>query len=437
MINMEEIISILAEWNFWGKGLETGIERRHYTSKILSILEARVNKIVTLFGVRRSGKSFILRQIARSLSEKYGERNVLYVNFEEPNIPKDLEKIYKAYMQIVKPSVKIFLLLDEIQEVREWERWVRSVHEKGKTRIIATGSSAKLMSEELATLLAGRDIPIEVFPLSFREFLEFNKIEIEGLLEILSKKNEILGNLRDYLKNGGFPEVVLEKEEFLRKEIVERYVETILVKDVVKRFKVRESEKLEFLANFYLTNFSSLISFNKLSRFLKIPVKTVERFSKFLATSRIIFFISRFSYSLREKEASPRKVYVIDQGLPAFLNFSENTGKFMENCVAVELLRRYSLENIFYFKTREGYEVDFLVKEGPRIKQLIQVSYANSFDEIDHREIRALLHSREVFKKDKPKLLVITWDYEDEREISWFGKRGKIRFVPLWRWLLT
>jgi len=120
--------------------------------------------------------------------------------------------------------------------------------------------------------------------------------------------------------------------------------------------------------------------------------------------------------------------------------FSENLGKLMENAVAIDFLRRKSYFNpnleIFYFKTQEGYEVDFLIKGRTRIEQLVQVSYANSFDEIDKREIRALLKAGELFKEHNPKLIVITWDYEDERELSWFGKRGVIKFVPLWRWLL-
>jgi len=436
--NMEEIIHTLAEWNFWGKRLETGVEREGYVSRIMNVLESRINKIATVFGVRRSGKSFVMRQVAKKLSERYGKRNVLYVNFEETDIPKDLGKIYKAYVQIVKPTLsKPFLLLDEIQEVDEWERWVRSMHEKEKARMVVTGSSAKLMSEELATLLSGRDIPVEIFPLSFREFLEFNNVKISNLLEVFANKEKILAYLRDFLKNGGFPEIVLEKSESLRKSILMRYVETILVKDVIRRFKIREHAKLEFLANFYLENFSSLISFNRLSKFLKIPVKTVERFSKFLAVSRIIFFVPKLSYGLKEKEVSPRKVYVIDQGIPSiFLKFSENIGKLMENLVAIELLRKHSLENVYYFKTREGYEVDFLIKEGLRVKQLIQVSYANDFDEIEPRECRALLHAKELLKKDKPELIIMTWDYEDEEEISWFGKKACIKFMPLWKWLL-
>jgi predicted AAA+ superfamily ATPase len=434
----EEIISVLSDWNFWGKGLDTGRERAFYLNRILSLLEG-VEKVISVYGVRRSGKSFLLRQVAKELSEKIGKNNVLYVNFEEvrlgSNDIKMLVEIYDAYREFIRPDKKPLLILDEVQEIKEWERFVRSLHEKNEARLIVSGSSAKLMSEDLATLLSGRDIPIEVFPLSFREFLEFKGVEASSEKDVIIRKFEIIQRLREYFEFGGFPEVVLEDEEEKKKAILRRYFETILVKDVEKKFRVREKEKLEFLANFYITNVSSPITYTSVSKILNMPKKTVERFSSYLAASRALFFISRFSPTLKEQEKAARKVYSVDTGMSNAVGFRifENYGKTMENIVAVELLRRFSTSptvKIYYLKVNEK-EVDFVIKEGMRIKQLIQVSYISSKDEISKREVDALLKASEKLKCND--LIIVTWDVEEQIEIN-----GKImKLVPLWKWLLV
>lgn len=434
----EDLIAVLADWNFWGKGLESGISRKIYTKKIYEILFSETNKIISISGVRRSGKSFILREVAKHLVEKFGAKNVLYINFEEVRLEKTLETLldaYYAYLEIIRPTMKPFLLLDEIQEIIGWEKFVRSLNEKNEAKIIVSGSSAKLMSEEFATLLAGRDIAIEVFPLNFFEFLEFKGFPINSYEEAVIYKTEVLRKLREYLEFGGFPEVVLEKNENIKKEILKRYYETILIKDVKSRFKLRESGYIEKLTNFYLTNISSQISFNKLSKILNIPVKTVERFSKFVSTSRMLFFIEKFSFGARERLASPLKVYSIDTGISNVIGFRfmENFGKCLENLVAVELQRKFGKPTyeISYWKDYQQQEVDFVIKQGLDIKQLIQVTYASNKDEIEKREIRSLIKASELLKcKD---LFIITWDFEDN--IKYEDK--VIKILPLWKWLFT
>jgi predicted AAA+ superfamily ATPase len=433
----EELITILSDWNFWGKGLEVGIEREIYTNRIKEFLTSPLNKIISVFGVRRSGKSFILRQVAKFLAENFGPRNNLYINFEEVRLEKTLEtllKAYEAYLEIIRPTSKPFLIFDEIQEIDGWEKFVRSLQEKNEAKIIVSGSSSKLMSEELASLLSGRDIPIEVFPLSFNEFLSFNKTPIKSLEEALINKPLLIKSLREYMEFGGFPEVVIEKNESIKREILKRYFDTILVKDVINRFKLRESDYVEKLGIFYLTNIASTISFNRLSKVLKIPVKTIERFSKFIAVSRMIFFLEKFSFGAREKIVSPFKVFSIDTGISNAIGFkfTENFGRSMENLVAIELQRKFKgpASEIFYFRDYQQNEVDFVIKEGLEIKQLIQVTYASSKDEIEKREIRALLKASELLKcKD---LLIITWDYEDEIKVN----DKIIKCLPLWKWLL-
>jgi len=432
-----EIIKILSKWNFWGEGLEVGRERKEYLTKIVNFLEG-VNKVIGLYGVRRSGKSFILRQVAKTLSEKYGKENVLYVNFEETDFEESkttklLTKIYEAFKEIIKPKGKPIVILDEIQEIKDWERWVRSYHERDECKIIVTGSSAKLMSEELETLLAGRSILIEVFPLSFKEFLEFKNISTE---EAFLKEKTLKEALGEFLEYGSFPEVVIEENFQKKREILKNYYETILIRDVIKRFRIRSMDEIYSLSRFLVSNISSIASFRKISKELKIPLKTVQRFSYYLTSSRMLFFIKRFSFKVREQERALKKVYSIDTGIPNSMGFKflENYGKLIENLVAINLISKFKrpFGEVYYLKVNDK-EVDFVIKEGLNIKQLIQVTYASGKDEIEEREKKALIKAYELFKKDKPELLILTWDYEDTLKEN----NSEIKCIPLWKWLLN
>jgi len=429
----EEIITVLAEWNFWGRGLETGI-KRDYAKKFLEYLEG-VNKILSAYGVRRAGKSFVLRDVAKTLSESYGDRNTLYVNFEETKFDETLDrkflwKIYEAFLEIIKPESKPFILLDEVQEIEGWEKVVRTLHEKDEARIIVTGSSAKLMSEELSTLLSGRGIKMEIFPLNFLEFMKFRGFSIKNKSEILINYRKIIAYLREYLEFGAFPECVLERNEEKRRRILREYFDTILLKDVERRFSIKNTQALEKMAFFYISNISSPVTFRRVSKSLGIPVKTVERYSKYIESSRMILFVKRFSFSVKEQENSPRKVYSIDTGLSNTVGFRflENYGRIIENLVAVELLRRG--KEIFYYKSQDQKEVDFVVKEGLKVKELIQVCYDLDFN-TKERELKALVKASKEL--DCNSLLVITWDHEGEEEFR--GER--IQFKPLWKWLLN
>ncbi len=435
-MNENLILEILIDWNFWGN-FNKDIKERERIPEI-----PKGNLALVIKGVRRCGKSFLSYYLAK----KYNPTETLIINFEDPRFPeiesKNIFKIIEIYNKKVNPGKPELVILDEVQNVKGWEKAVRTLIEAKEVKVIVTGSSSKLMSEEYSTVLTGRHIDFELFPLSFREVLLWNNIKLEEL-EIYKNKATILNLLDKCIKFGGFPEVVLEENKLNKMKILTSYFEDILIKDIVKRYNIRRVEKLEELAKYYLSNISCLHSFNKIKNFLKIPLDTVERFSEYLKIARLFLFVRSFSYSIKSQIVSPKKVYTIDTGFYNALGFkfSEHTGKLMENLVAIELFRRKSYYNqnleVFYLKTKEGYEADFLIKEGLRIKQLIQVTYANSFDEIDKREIRALLHAKELFKQHKPELVVITWDYEDEKELSWFGKKGQIKFIPLWKWLLN
>ncbi|MEM7825948.1 MAG: ATP-binding protein, partial [Candidatus Aenigmatarchaeota archaeon] len=228
---------------------------------------------------------------------------------------------------------------------------------------------------------------------------------------------------------GGFPEVALEEKKEMRIAILKKIKEDVVLKDVVRRFKIKEVEKLELLTNFYISNIASPITFNKISKFLKLPVKTVEKYSKNLETSNLLFFVKRFSFSLKEQENSPRKVYLVDNGIftASAFKISENYGKMLENLVAVELKRRE--KEVYYYKSNEK-EVDFVVKNGRDVEMLIQACYDVGGYGVKEREVKSLIKASDELKCKN--LLVITWDYEDEIKF----KNKKIVFKPLWKWLL-
>ena len=434
-MDKNEIIKIFGDWNFWDKDLKSGINRPYYLNKIKNFHES--SHIIVITGARRSGKSFIMRQTAKTLI-KGGIRknNILIVNFEDPRFvelnTEILQQLYDVYLEFLNPQEKPYLFLDEIQEVKDWEKWVRTTHELDKAKIIISGSNAKLLSRELSTLLTGRHLDLVIFPLSFKEFLRFRNVDLSKRFEIVNKEIEIKRLLREYIEFGSFPEVVLGGE---KKQILLNYFEDILNKDIVRRFKIRKSKELVSLAKFYLSNISSLITFSSLERTLNISVDTVEKFSRYLEDTFILFFLKRFSYKFREQEKSPRKVYAIDVGLANTVGFrfSQIMGRLAENLVFLELKRKEILGSdleIYYWKDVNHREVDFLIKENLKVKQLIQVCWEVNRPETKNREIRALLKAMKEFNLEEG--LIITDDYEAEENIK--GK--KINYIPLWKWYL-
>jgi len=429
------ILEILSDWNFWAKEIDTGIQRDEYLRALVDLITT-TNQIVSIAGVRRSGKSTLIRQIVKGLIETQNA-DTLIVNFEDERfVQRDLNLLidtYNTYLEKVKPESKPFIFLDEIQNIPQWERFARGVHERGEAKIIVSGSSSKLLSAELATLLTGRHIMFCIHPLSFREFLKFHDLGISNEIEMVTARTRIKQLLDEYMEYGGFPEVVLSRGKL---RILLSYFETMIVRDVIERFNIREREKIRTIAKFYLTNISSPISFNKISRFLNIPLTTVERFSDYLETANVVFFLKKFSFSFKQQEKAQRKIYSADVGLSNAVGFrfSKNHGRIMENIVAVELKRRQSFNpqmEIYYWKDYQQREVDFVVKDGLNVMQLIQVCYDITDIQTKEREVRSLIRAVKEFKLKEG--MIITEDHEGEEVVKGF----KIVYVPLWKWLLV
>ncbi|MCD4842515.1 MAG: ATP-binding protein [Methanosarcinales archaeon] len=427
-VEKEKIIEILDEWNFWSKTPDCGILRERYLQQFEKMKATQ--QVVFITGVRRSGKSTLMKQhIKRMIDEGEDRKNSLYINFEEPKFIDELSvqfliDAFDAYLEIVQPTSTPDLFLDEIQHIKGWERFVRALHEKGSANIFVSGSSARLLSKELGTALTGRHIDIHVYPLTFREFLEFNNLKLETKLDIVTNKLKIRQMMRKYLSSGGFPLVVLLDGN---NEILRDYFNDIILRDIAERYKVIKVDKLRSLAKYYLTNIGAPSSFRKIANFIGISLDSVERYSYHLSDAYLIFFVKKFSYSLKEQEINPRKVYAIDPGLRNIVSFkfSEDLGKLYENTVFLELYRRG--EEVYYYQGR--HECDFVVMRGQSITQAFQVCYSLT-EQNREREIAGLLEAMDEFELSEGTIIT-----DDVETVENYGDKS-IRFVALWKWLL-
>ncbi len=381
-----------------------------------------VANIIT--GPRRSGKSVFAFQ-AIEKQENFG-----YVNFEDINLnikAEELNKVLEAIYSI-KGETKFFLF-DEIQNITGWERFIsRLVDSKN---ILLTGSNSNLLSKELGSSMTGRHFDHVLLPFSFREFLSYNKIQYDiskGLST--AEKVRLLKGLEKYLYTGGFP-IGIE----LGKQYLDDLYTDIIFKDVVIRHKIKLSSKMRDLADYLASSSSTEVSYNKLRNIIGLSSKhTIKEWIGFLEEAYLIFILKRFSFKKKETLKYPFKMYSIDPGFIASSLTSGSISKRMEEVVAIELLRRKNYlsqtNDIYYWKDSTNKEIDFLLEDSGNVKQLIQVTYASERDSINQREIDNLITG--ASKLNCNNLFVITWDYEANEAIN--GRR--IRFIPLWKWLL-
>ncbi len=410
------------------------IKEANVISRDVNLFETKSVALVVI-GPRRAGKTYSLIDFIHK--NKLKDEDYVFINFEDDLIfhMKREEKInlIKHHIEIYNKEPE-YIFLDEIYALEDWEHLLYSLIEKHKYKIFITGSSSKLLSKEIATALRGRAFSKIVFPFSFKEYLKLLDFDVNMKLISTRKKAQILHHLSNYLSSSGFPQILIDKIHptlFFRD-----YLDLVMFKDVMERYNVENIFALKHLLIKMISSFSKQFSINKVYNELKglgikIGKATLYDYAEYITDSLVAFFIKRFDFSEKTSELSIPKLYLADNGLANYIlktNFSENKGRLMENVVAIELKKKEFDSNvhIFYWKDYQQHEVDFVVKDGLKVKQLIQVTDASSKEEIKKGELRALLKaSKELKCKD---LLVITWDYEAEEDC--------IKFVPLWKWLL-
>ncbi|MEA2065759.1 MAG: ATP-binding protein [Thermotogota bacterium] len=431
----QELFLALERWNYWdGKEFPLFVNRKEIDF-LYRYLEGNLVQIIK--GARRTGKSSLLKILYRNLVEKNNIYSVLFINLDditliqEESSPKLLERIYQLYRQRIYPKGKTYILIDEIQKINNWEQWVETYRETGNAKFILSGSSSKLSSKELGSLLTGRHIDLTLFPFSFKDYIA-NRVTDMSPLSIDLNKNQIKKSLFSYFTLGGFPEVLLNYSPEDGEKILETYFEDIIYRDIVDRWEIRDTGLLKRIALFSIKNSGNLISYRQIKRMIeqiyeKTSTNTISEYISHLLESFIIFEVPLYTNSVKKSNQSPRKIYSIDTGLrKAVLKpLTEDYGRDAENIVFVELLRRGY--HVSYWRTGKT-ELDFIANG--KKNYAINVTMSNlEYIELKERELKGLLE----FPGKNYERILITDDLEDIIEIH--GK--KITLIPLWKWLLT
>ncbi|UXM84766.1 ATP-binding protein [Methanococcus aeolicus] len=404
-------------------------KRKDIIQRDIKLPKSKINKVVSVIGIRRCGKTTLLFD----LYKKTGSSIFFPLDDDRiyPPTIKTLQEIIKIGKEIY-PNEQITFFFDEIQEIENWEVVIKRLAEGEGYKVYLTGSSSKLLSKEIATQLRGRSLSVELFPLSFKEYLKFKDFEMD---EVLTEQEKalLLKYLDDYLLYGGFPEVVLEDEN--KEEILREYLRTIIFRDIVERHNIKNIQVLKLFIKFLINSHTKKVSINKLTNYFKsvgvsVGKNTLYEYLGYLNDCYFVFPLKKFSYSLKEINQSLSKPYVIDGGFISIFNIkhSKDKGKYLENAVFVELRRRGFVENenLFYYEDNIG-EVDFLIKEDDKVKYLINVCYELNFENYN-REVKKFV---KIGKKLNCKnLILITFNDEDI-----IKKEGlEISVIPFWKY---
>ena len=421
----------IRQWNPWWAEKKvphelTGIKREVTDSIIKTLETAHIKDVI---GVRRSGKTTVLYQVADHLiNSGVPPKNIMFLNFDDPTINATsldtiLTDIYK-----INPDIS-HLFLDEIQQKDGWEQWVRVLYDtKRFTQIFLSGSSASLLSYDIGRVLSGRHITFEVMPLSFTEYLQlrgWDNLEPDNLIY---NREKLLHYQNTYLEEGGFPESA-GVDKFNHKKILTMLYNDIIARDITSRFGA-SYDVTGRICQLMLTNTTGEYSFNSIAKASHVAVETAEKYIGYLKESLLIMDLPLFSYKLKSQFKQNKKTYAIDTGLrnEVSFRFTSDIGKLAENAVFLELKRRS--DEIYYWKSKDGFEVDFVVKNGQGVQTLIQVSWDVKNKKTRLREERSLCHACKEFGLSGG--MILTEDVENIIETDGL----MIRYYPLWKWLL-
>lgn len=431
------VIDLLKEiiLDFQEIDLPTGVPRRVAVSPV-------PGKATVCIGVRRSGKSTFMFQLIKKLQDSgVSRQNILYLNFFDDRLHSlqhdNLGVILEAYFSLYpekKNVEKVYCFFDEIQVVPGWEPFIDRLMRTEKCEVYITGSSAQMLSREIATQMRGRALSWEMFPFSFREFLDYKGIESDGPLST-KKRLTIQKAFEEYGKTGGFPEVA-GLDRMLRIKTHQEYFNAMLFRDLVERHDISHPKAVTDLAHWLVDNTGSLYSINNLTGYLKslghkAPKHAVSDYLEWFEDAYVLFTVRIFDASLPRANTNPKKIYCVDHGLVTSISSGilVNSGHLLENLVFMALRR--VTPDIFYYKTKAGREVDFIAgRQGP-FRMLVQVCESMVDQQTRKREITALAEAMTELKLSQG--IIVTRNEEEQIQID----SGKIDVVPAWRFLLN
>ncbi|RLD86004.1 MAG: ATP-binding protein [Bacteroidetes bacterium] len=381
------------------------------------------SQIVVITGVRRCGKSSLLFLLKQKM--QLNDNAFCYFNFDDERIgnkPELLEQIDNLHKELYNKDAVLFF--DEIQNINGWEKFINRLYEQGR-KIFITGSNASLLSSEISTTLTGRNKTLELFPFSFKEYLNFIKLEFNLKTLSANTKVRLTGAFDTYLKSGGFPMVIRENDP----ELLDNYFKDILYRDIIARYRISQVDEIKQLGLYFFSNIAKIFSYSTLQKITGIKsLSTVKNYLDYFSMSYLFFYLRKFDYSVKKQILNSRKVYSVDHGFANRLgfNFSKNRGRILENMVLIELLRNN--KEVFYHSGKK--ECDFVVRQGLQITEAIQVAYHLNKENVE-REVTGLLEAMEKFNLKKG--LILTYDTDiDAAEIP-----ETIKIIPVWKWLLT
>ncbi len=414
---------------------DTGIPRRLEVTPV-------PNKATICIGARRSGKSTYLFQLIQKLLDSgVSQENILYINFFDDRLhalqADNLGMILEAYFGLFpekKNTEKIYLFFDEIQVIPGWESFTDRVMRTENCQVYITGSSAQMLSREIATQMRGRALSWEVFPFSFAECLDYQ--EIKHGSDLSTKQRLLIQKASEkYYETGGFPEV-LGLDSTLRIKIHQEYFNAMLFRDIIERYDISHPKAVKDLALKLIDNTGSLYTINKLTQYLKslghnVPKSSVSDYLNWFEDAYILFTVRMFDASIARANVNPKKIYCIDHAMVSSLSSGIllNSGHLLENIVFTTLRR--SSSKVFYYRTNGGREVDFLVLSQKRTKTLFQVSESLEDPKTKTREVTALTEAMTELGLSEG--TIVTRNEED----SFAVEAGKIHVVPAWRFILN
>ncbi len=394
--------------------------------KLITLVDlAKSPQIIIIQGVRRCGKSTLMAQLIDSLAPQ----KMHYLNFEDERLIAFDVSMFNTLLEIFYEinGPEDFFIFDEIQNVEGWERFIRRLHNSGK-KIFITGSNASLLSLELGTKLTGRHLNLELFPFSYAEFLRLSGYELHpDQFYLTEKRGELHKHFSEYLYEDGIPLYLQLKQ----RDILSTLYEDIIIRDVIQRYRIDNTKLFRELALYLLSNSTSSITYNKLKQYFHLgSINTVIKYLGYLENSYFLFIVNPFSPSLKKQINAPKKIYNICNAFIDKIGFhlTDNHGVLLENMVFLHLRRYY--KNIFYYKTQNNLEVDFLVYDTLKNIQLIQVTWSFHDEKVRARETTALIKAMQETKSTQAYILT-----EAETETIRIDDKT-IQVLPIYQWLL-